>query len=261
MRRMEGSVTTGIGRERFVDAGGARLWTVTAGAGPAVLLFNGGPGCDDYLGPVADMMSRSCQVIRFEPRGCGRSTWDGKYDLGTLLDDAEAIREACGVERWILVGHSAGVDTALAYALRHRARVTGLIGLAGGRLVNDREWHRAYDEQREARGEDKGPAFHSDPAVNVVGNREWKAYIQRPDLFREVADLDLPCVFINAGNDIRPSWPTRQLARLLPRGKYVEIAGAEHYLWLTHGESLETELGRALEYIIGGRWTTPSLTG
>jgi proline iminopeptidase len=241
--------------ERFVDVkGGARLWTVSEGTGPAVLLFNGGPGCDDYLGPVAAMMTGSCRVIRFEPRGCGRSTWDGHYDVATALDDAEAIRAAYAIERCILAGHSAGPDLALAYALRHRERTMGIIGIAGGRLVNDREWSRVYHEQLEARGEETGQ-FHVDPTVNEVGNRDWKAFIQRPELFRQVADLDVPCVFINAGNDIRPNWPTEQLARLLPRGKYVEIPGAEHQIWRTHGPALERELARALGYVLEGRWT------
>ena len=48
-------------------------------------MFNGGPGCDDYLGPVAEMIDDLCQVIRFEPRGCGRSDWDGNYDIDTTL--------------------------------------------------------------------------------------------------------------------------------------------------------------------------------
>ena len=246
------------GVERFVVSEGARIWTVSEGTGPAVLLFNGGPGCDDYLGRVADMMTGACRVIRFEPRGCGRSSWDGKYDLPTTVHDVEAIREAYGVERWILVSHSAGTNIALAYALQHRSRTIGIIGIAGGRLVDDREWSRIYHETLETHGEESGQQFHSDPAVNVVGNRDWKAFIKRSSLFREVADLDVPCVFINAGDDVRLNWPTQQLASLLPRGRYVEIAGAGHYVWLTHPEALECELARALGYVLGASESTPS---
>ena len=63
--------------ERYVRSGRARLWTCSGGAGTPFLMFNGGPGCDDYLAPVAAMVEDICQVIRFEPRGCGRSDWDG----------------------------------------------------------------------------------------------------------------------------------------------------------------------------------------
>ena len=103
--------------ERYVRSGTARLWTTSSGCGTPLLLFNGGPGCDDYLAPVAEMIDDLCQVIRFEPRGCGRSDWDGNYDVETLVSDAEAIRQDYGAERLIVAGHSAGPDFALAYAL------------------------------------------------------------------------------------------------------------------------------------------------
>ena len=70
--------------ERYVRSGEARLWTCSTGAGTPFLMFNGGPGCDDYLAPVAAMIEDMCEVVRFEPRGCGRSDWDGRYDVHTL---------------------------------------------------------------------------------------------------------------------------------------------------------------------------------
>ncbi len=77
--------------EKYVTSGTARLWSITTGNGLPVLLFNGGPGCDDYLAPVAHMIDDLCRVIRFEPRGCGKSDWDRNYDLDTLFTDVEAV--------------------------------------------------------------------------------------------------------------------------------------------------------------------------
>ena len=37
--------------EQFVDSGGAKLWTISAGNGVPIVLCNGGPGCCDYLAP------------------------------------------------------------------------------------------------------------------------------------------------------------------------------------------------------------------
>ena len=237
--------------ERYVSSGTARLWTCAGGAGTPLLMFNGGPGCDDYLGPVAAMIGDRCRVIRFEPRGCGRSDWDGSYDLDTLLGDADTVRAAHAVERCIVAGHSFGPDAALAYALRHPSRVLGLIGIAGGRLVNDRTWSAAYHRGLQEVGEDLGGVvFTADEAVNRDGNRDWKEYIKRPTLFRAIADLRIPATFINGGEDIRPNWPTRQLAALLPRGEYVEIAGAAHTIWLTHAAELRAELRRAVARIV-----------
>ena len=58
-----------------------------------------------------------------------------------------------------------------------------------------------------------------------------------------------PSVFINGGEDIRPNWPTRQLASLMPRGRYVEIPGAAHCIWLTHSARLRHELRRAVRQL------------
>lgn len=236
--------------DRYIESGGARLWTTISGAGIPTLFLNGGPGCDDYLAPVARLIDDRCRVVRFEPRGCGRSDWDGRYDLATVLADAEAIRIAYGIERWLHIGHSHGPNIALAYAIRHPERALGVIGIAGGKVIDDRDWSATYHERLATVGEDLGgKVFHADPAVNRQGNADFRAYCRRPGLFRELADLATPCVFINAANDIRPNWPTRQLAALIPNAYYREIAGAAHSIWLSHATELQQELRQALEYI------------
>jgi proline iminopeptidase len=196
------------------------------------------------------MVDDLCRVIRFEPRGCGRSDWDGNYDLDTLLTDAEAVCEAHGIEKCIVGGHSAGPGFALAYAIRHPARVIGLIGIAGGSVVNDSDWSAAYHSRRQEVGEDTGVEFTSHPDVNLQGVTSWRTYIKRPTLLREIADLMIPAVFIGGGNDIRPNWPAQQLASLIPKGEYVEIPGAAHYIWLTHAGPLRRELRTAIRHIL-----------
>ena len=110
--------------ERFIESGEARLWSTVSGSGTPVILLNGGPGCDDYLAPVADLIEDFCEVVRFEPRGCGRSTWDGNYDLATVTSDIDAVRVAYGFESVVLIGHSFGPDVGLVYSLAQRWRFT-----------------------------------------------------------------------------------------------------------------------------------------
>ena len=228
--------------------GGSRVWSCASGTGEPLLLFNGGPGCDDYLAPVAAMLEHRCRVIRFEPRGSGRSSWDGRYDVETILADADLVRRAYGVARCIAGGHSFGASAAVAYALDHPDLVRGVIGIAGGNFVNDRTWSEAYHKGLEEVGEDLGGVvFKADSRSNLQGNRTWRDYIKRPALWRELADLTVPATFINGAEDIRPDWPTRQLAALLPNGRFVEIAGAAHVIWLTHTAELELELHHALQ--------------
>ena len=193
--------------ERYLDNNGTRLWSTAEGTGLPLILFNGGPGCDDYLEPVSDMIRDRCTVVRFEQRGCGRSDWDTRYDLRTTIADIDFVRAAYGFDRVIIAGHSAGVGFALAYALSRPDVVSGIIGLAGGcGIVNDREWSRVYHENLEKYGENNGgKIYRSDPDVNKIGVASWRRFITEPTLLRDLAHLDMPAVFINAGKDIRPN--------------------------------------------------------
>lgn len=229
--------------EQFVNSDGARLWSVTEGEGLPVLLCNGGPGCCDYLRPVGAMLDDLVQVIRFEGRGCGRSDPLPPYTVDTCLADLEALRQHYQLERWIVGGHSAGADLALAYTLAYPERVLGLVCIAGGRMHNDREWHRIYSERRD-QGLETLPPFDYPPnlEVNAQVNRSWKEYIQRPSLLNELAQLDRPTLFVYGEQDIRPSWPVEQLAQLLPHASFQLIRGAEHHIWITHAEELREVL-------------------
>jgi proline iminopeptidase len=237
--------------ERLLNNAGTRIWSTCDGHGTPLILCNGGPGCDDYLGPVAAMIEDICRVVRFEPRGCGRSDRDKRYDLDTTVDDIEFVRSAYGFEKFIIGGHSAGVDFALAYAIKYPTNMIGIIGISGGRVVNDREWSRTYHENLEKKGEDDGGrVFDADPNVNKRGNESWRQFITRPTLLRELANIKVPAVFINAAADIRPNWPTMQLANLLPRGRYIEIPGAGHNIWLSHSDQLRRELRVAVQSLV-----------
>ena len=78
--------------QRMLENAGTPIWSICTGQGIPMILCNGGPGCDDYLGPVAAMVEDVCRVVRFEPRGCGRSDWDKRYELATIIDDVEFVR-------------------------------------------------------------------------------------------------------------------------------------------------------------------------
>ena len=42
--------------------------------------------------------------------------------------------------------------------------------------------------------------------------------------------------FIAAGDDIRPEWPLRQLAELIPNGSFSTVDGVAHNFWATDPE-------------------------
>ena len=73
---------------------GARLYWEEHGDGPGVLI------CNTFnLAPVDALVERLAsmrRVVVYEPRGLGRSSQDGPYDLGTGVTDAEALVEETG---------------------------------------------------------------------------------------------------------------------------------------------------------------------
>jgi proline iminopeptidase len=226
--------------ESYVTSRGGKIWTNREGQGIPLLLCNGGPGCCDYLEPVAKMLEDRVQVIRFEQSGCGRSDSNPPYDIDACLCDMESIRRHYSIDRWVIGGHSWGADLALIYTLRYPERAIGFICISGGRFHNDRDWHRLYSERKE-QGLEALPDFKYPPnlEVNRQGNLAWKEYIQRPSLWRELSELDRPGLMLYGEQDIRPSWPVEQVAALLPMARFSLIAGADHYLWFSHSDLMK----------------------
>ena len=78
----------------LVRPDGANLYWEEAGEGPAVLISN-----MFNLAPVEALVGQLAgerRVITYEPRGLGRSTERGPYDLDTGVADAEALLEEAG---------------------------------------------------------------------------------------------------------------------------------------------------------------------
>jgi len=223
--------------ENFITINGAKIWTVVQGNGVPVLLCLGGPGCADYLGPVAEMINDISRVIRYEQRGCGRSDRIPPYDMDTDLLDIEAIREYYGVNRWIIGGHSFGANLASAYALTHRERVLGLIHISGTGVQNDVDWWAAREEGRQERGERRPEAFSLNEEVNKQVYKSWDDFIKTPDLLKNLSQLDIPALFVYGKFDFRPIWPVLQMANLMPKAQ-LKILDGEHFMWLTQAGEL-----------------------
>ena len=227
--------------EKYIDSRGTRIWTASQGSGIPLLLCNGGPGCCDYLQPVAEMLEDIAYVIRFEQRGCGRSNLSGPYDVETCIADMEAIRKSYGVDRWVVGGHSWGANLAIAYSVTHANKVMGIIGISGGFIHKDRAWSNQYTRLKD---QETVPDFLYPPnlEVNEQVNESWSEFVRKPDILRVIADIPIPAILICGERDVRPSWPIQQLATLLPRGKFVSIQGAEHAIWLLRPNELANRL-------------------
>ncbi len=239
-------------RERTVNVNGAELWVAEQGKGKPLVLCTGGLGFCDYLEPIAEILDDLVLVYRFDPRGCGRSSLSPPYDFWTMLLDLEQLRLALGHESWIVDGHSAGADVALAYALEFPERVEALICISGGRVHDDRQWHTAYEAGLAAGLDDRlDVAYPFNQEVNRATNDSYKEYTKRPDLLSKLNRLEMPAFFLYGGKDIRPSWPVEQIASLLPKGTFESISGAGHCQWLSRPDELRARLRGFLSGVLG----------
>lgn len=200
-----------------------------SGQGRDVVVLTGGPGCVQYL-ERDELSPHGHRAWYPEPRGVGRSG-GGPHDMERAIADLEGIRAAVGVDSWLVVGHSWGCDLGVRYALEHPAAVEGVVGIAGRGPQRDRSWSEAYEA-----GKDSEPVVPIDwvPEVHAALGASFKEWIRQPDLWRGLADCQVPMHFIAAGNDIRPSWPLAQLATLVPQGKFSTVPDVPHDFWSTH---------------------------
>ena len=80
-------------------------------------------------------------MLRYDERGCGLSDRDVEdFSLDARVADLEAVVDAAGIERLVLLGMSQGGPVAVEYAARHPERVSHLIlyaTYARGRLMRD----------------------------------------------------------------------------------------------------------------------------
>ena len=112
---------------------------------PSVLLLSGGPGRVNYLPDGSP--SGSVRTIAADPRGVGASG-GGPHDLGRAFADLEEIRSHLGIDRWAIVGHSWGVDLAMADAVEYPSAANGVVAACGTGVQNDRDWSAAYHAAR-----------------------------------------------------------------------------------------------------------------
>ena len=152
---------------------GVRIWYRVAGrsSGTPVVYLHGGPGQGSqsfahFVGPHLEPHQR---VVYLDQRGSGRSgrPENGAYSIDLMVDDLEKLRQAWGVPRLDLIGHSFGSVLAMEYGARYPDHVSHIV-LAGG--VNDVQ--RAFDIQC-ARLERADPAAYQRAVADRPEN--WTA--------------------------------------------------------------------------------------
>jgi proline iminopeptidase len=267
---------------------GASLWTTVSGAGPPVVCCHGGPGLWDYLASLAALIDDRFTAVRFDQRGCGRSTGSGPFTIAQAVDDLDQLRRAFGYERWAVVGHSWGAELALRYAARFPQQVTGVGYLAGIGAGND--YRAAYAAQRRVRlGTDfdrwqelgakartpdeerewcllqwrpdfaPGSAVQHaqalwdtrppDIEVNTAANRQLWADRDTEDLLGVARSVRCRVLMLFGADDPRPWAVTTPLYEALPAVERVVLDGAGHAPWAERPDDVRDLLSAFLSSV------------
>lgn len=131
------TVDDGDGAWRTVAApdGTDIAWLLEGPAGALPVVLCNGIACSDaYWFGVAPRLAADRPVLRWDYRGHGRSgdpVDTHRVDVRASAEDLEAVLDAAGVERGLLVGHSYGVQVALEAYRQVPERVAALVAVAG----------------------------------------------------------------------------------------------------------------------------------
>ena len=119
-------------------------------AAPFVLVHGLASNLRLWDGVAEHLQARGHTVIALDQRGHGRSDApESGYDMDTVVADLQAVIEALGLSRPILVGQSWGGNVVLEYGWRRARAVRGITCVDGG-VIELVEWFPSWETCRAA---------------------------------------------------------------------------------------------------------------
>jgi pimeloyl-ACP methyl ester carboxylesterase len=239
-----------------------------AGEGAPIVLCHGITATRRYVVHGSRALERAGHtVVAYDARGHGESDPAGagqSYDYPELVRDLEGvIATAVGDGRFVLAGHSMGAHTAVAYALRHPERLSGIVvigptytgeiaaealaywdGLAGALQDGGVDGFVGYID----RHQETDPAWRDSvlrfTRERMLRHRHPEALVDalravprsRPfEAMAELESLELPALVV-ASNDAadpgHPRWIAEAYAERLPQARLTgEAEGESPLAW------------------------------
>ena len=274
-------------RDRFVTANGLTLHYLDwggAGQGVPIVLLHGLRDQAHGWDAVAPMLVDHGRVLALDQRGHGGSDWPPSgYAPEDFAADLEAFLDALDLAAApaIVVGHSMGGRTALAFAARYPDRLLGLVVVDVGASAQPETIPAIVAELRAGHGpfateEEALRALVGDAAPNAA-TRRYVRYNLRPtadgllawrydldaaiettqfgrgrDYWPDLARITVPTLLVRgARSDVLSREEAERMAEALPRGTLVEIGGAGHLIPLVRPRELAEAIIAWLQGTLG----------
>jgi pimeloyl-ACP methyl ester carboxylesterase len=242
---------------------GVTLHWETTGTGSPVLLIMGAVYSSAMWYPALPALSEHHQLISFDNRGTGRSTWTPTAGIADMTADALAVLDAAGVERAHVYGISLGGVLALELALAAPDRVQSLVLGCAVALTADKP--RAPIQINDALRSASRQALADSTAYGTVCPPQARArnhqailddvaapeaLVAQQDALRvynadleAISRLPMPALVLHGTEDpIVPVEWGRELADALPDSRLVVYEGCGHLYLVEVGEQANREV-------------------
>ena len=254
-------------QDKTVTVNGLNLHYIDWGAigKPTMVLLHGLLSDVHCWDEVAPALCQDYHLLALDQRGRGYSDWasDGDYSIDAYVADLAGFGEALGLEPFILVGHSMGGRNAMAFAARHRDRLSKLVIVGIGPVVpisyqeGISNFLRSAPEEFESfdavvEWQRKGGLFsflseaatrrrlrHSTKELpngrvgwrydGAIRDERRRDTVIPPDLWPELGNISCPTLVVRGVNSAPlPADMARRMAEVIPSGQVAEIDRASN---------------------------------
>jgi len=265
---------------QYVRSGEVHIAYQVFGLGTVDLLLVGGfvshlefMWAEPRLARFLARLGENFRVIAFDKRGVGLSDRVGyPPSLEHTMDDMNAVLDAMGAERPLLLGVSEGGPNSILFAATYPERVAGLIlygTMAKGSRSSDYPWAmppHLYDRWLDELVNNWGQPLNIDVFAPSLTHdeafRDWWAHMLRLSsspggvkaVLAVLRDIDVrhvlpavhvPALILHRRGD-QAIWPggARYMAQQMPNARYVELPGQDHWWWVGDSEAILAEIER-----------------
>lgn len=251
-----------------LNRAGVNVWYEVSGEGPVVLCTHGFSLTGHMWKDAVAALSDRFRMVTWDIRGHGWSDSPADpqaYSKALALDDMNALLDAVGAERAVLMGHSLGGYLSLSFHVEHPERVQGLVLVGTGPGYRNPEARAGWNRQAEERAEffeTHGIQGYESEALH--GNRHRSAQglalaargilAQHDGLVMEdLPNIRVPTLIVVGAEDTPFLGAADYMAKRIPDAARVVIDGAGH--------TPNVEQPRAFRQAVEGFLTARFLSG